>query len=234
MKRTLLLASLVALAWLQEDGRTWLKLSLDLNHPTGQPGLEQVMEAIGVPGDGAWKELEPGVRMGLCGVPAIAGILAQILVADFEWLSELAGLLTLVLLVLCLRRFSSVLLASASLLGGLLLGLAAMHLFGMRWNLMNIAVVPVVMGIGVDSGIYFAHALAQKDRSRAAVARCLTEVGHPLLITALTSVIGFASLAQHAYRGIQSVGLTAAIGILACLVVALTVPPLLALIGRRS
>lgn len=228
------LASLVALAWLEEDGRTWLKLSLDLNHPTGQAGLDQVMEAVGVPGDGAWTELERGVRLGLCGVPAIAGLLSEILVADFERLSLLGGLLTLVLLVLCLRSVRSVLLSSASLCCGLLLGLTGMHLLGMPWNLMNIAVVPLVMGIGVDSGVYFAHALTLKDRSRSAVTRCLTEVGHPLLITTLTSVIGFASLAQHSYRGIQSVGLTAAIGITACLIVALTVPPLLALIGRKD
>ena len=228
------LEPLVRSAWHATDGRTLLRLPMDINHRTGQTGFADMLTALGLDPQGQWTEIDgSGVRIGTAGPPSIAFVLEDILKQDFTQLSLLAVLVTVLLLALTMRSPQRMLLALGSLTGGLLLALAVFHLVGQRWNLMNIAVLPLVIGIGVDNAIHFLHAAHHARPGAAGIDRVIIETGHPIVITALTSIIGFGSLMLNAYQGVQSLGLTAVIGIGACLFVSLTLLPLLCLLYSR-
>ena len=73
-------------------------------------------------------------------------------------------------------------LSSTSLAAGILLCIAVMHLLDVRWNLMNIAVLPLIIGI-TDNSIHFIHALRhnrdQRLCSQKSIAAVVRETGIP-------------------------------------------------------
>ncbi len=79
-----------------------------------------------------------------------------------------------------------------------------MWLVGMQVNAANIIVLPLMFGIGVDSGVHVLNRYRQ-DPSGEPVG--LTQgTGKGITITCLTSVISFASMTLSSHRGISKSG----------------------------
>ena len=109
-----------------------------------------------------------------------------------------------------------------------------MHLAGQPWNLINLAVMPMVIGIAIDNGIYFINALRRHRRAPVGVAEAMAEVGSAMLMTTASSLIGFATCFLAPYRGLRSLGLVACVGLLACLLVAVVGLPAVARLTTRG
>jgi hypothetical protein len=99
------------------------------------------------------------------------------------------------------------------------------------FNPANIMTLPLVIGIGVTSGIHILNRFAEEgspsvlDKS----------TGKAVLISGVTTVFGFGSLLIARHQGIASLGLIMAIGTTTCMVAALTsLPALLRLLGMRG
>jgi len=121
-------------------------------------------------------------------------------------------------------------LALVPLLVGLVWMLGAMAWFGMRINFMNIFVLTMVIGIGVDYGVHLLHRWHESGGDHEAVA----ETSKAIAVAALTTVVGFGSLVLSHYPGLRSVGGAAILGALATAVLGITVlPVLLTLLERR-
>ena len=78
-------------------------------------------------------------------------------VASFERALALAVLLISALLWILWRSLREVSLALAPLLLSSILTLAAMAAFGIDFNFANVIVLPLLLGIGIDSGIHLVH-----------------------------------------------------------------------------
>lgn len=89
------------------------------------------------------------------------------------------------------------------LLGGALTG-AAMVLLGLAFNFTNVVVLPLILGIGVDSGIH----LVYRARSVGSDEDVLLETttARAVFYSALTTIASFGSLAFSGHRGISSLG----------------------------
>ena len=97
-----------------------------------------------------------------------------------------------------------------------LLGLLAVDL-----NPANLIVLPLILGIGVDDGVHVIHDFRmQKGRYRTSGSTI-----NAIVLTSLTSMIGFGSLMVAAHRGLYSVGLVLVIGVGSCLFVSLVMLP---------
>jgi predicted RND superfamily exporter protein len=118
--------------------------------------------------------------------------------------------------------FNAALAYLAPLAGGLLMfgvfGLAHIDL-----NPANLLVLPLVLGIGVNYGIQVMH----DYRERTGPYEMSGSVFSSLVLTALTSIVGFGSMMIASHRGLFSLGLALAIGISSCLFVALVLLPAL-------
>lgn len=89
-----------------------------------------------------------------------------------------------------------------------MLGIAAF--LGMRLDFFNVIVIPVLIGAGVDDGVHFyAH---YREQGRGSVGAVMRAMGGALVMTTVTSAIGFAGLAATDYAGLQSMGYLAMIG----------------------
>jgi uncharacterized protein len=113
-------------------------------------------------------------------------------------------------------------------IGSLWLG-GLMGFFGVPFNPANIMTLPLVIGIGVTNGIHILNRFAEEQTPQI-FAR---STGKAVLVSALTTIAGFGSLALGKHRGIQSLGYVMATGLATCMVAALMLlPTLLNLLGK--
>lgn len=135
-------------------------------------------------------------------------------------------------LLLAYRRIRSALIVMVPILVGMSWMLGIMAFFGIRLNVINMVVLPTVLGIGVDNGIHIFQRF--REEGFANVREVVMTTGGAAFLTTATTLLGFAGTMAAHNGGLQSLGQAAAIGLGACLVSSLTVfPALLAWSGRR-
>jgi predicted RND superfamily exporter protein len=100
---------------------------------------------------------------------------------------------------------------------------AANVLLDNPFNFANIIVLPLLLGMGVDSGIH----VLQRHLSDACGEHdlLLTSTARGVVFSAITTLCSFTSLAFTTHRGTASMGLLLAIGITLTLLAALIVLP---------
>jgi uncharacterized protein len=110
------------------------------------------------------------------------------------------------------------------ILAGLLTG-AVMVLFNIPFNFANVIALPLIMGMGVDSGIHIIHRIRTAPPSNGLVLQ--TSTARAILFSTLTTLSGFGNLAFSSHPGMASMGKLLSIGIIFTLICALVVLPAL-------
>jgi hypothetical protein len=131
-------------------------------------------------------------------------------------------------LALLLRRVDDVLLMLFPLALATTLTIAAGVVFSIPFNYANVIVLPLLLGIGVDSGIHLVMRARQGEVDGAATRRAI-------FYAALTTIASFGSLMVSSHRGTASMGelLTIAIGFtLICTLIVL--PVAMRMVGRNA
>jgi predicted RND superfamily exporter protein len=104
---------------------------------------------------------------------------------------------------------------------GMVWMLGAMALLGLRVNFMNIFVLTMIIGIGVDYGVHLLHRWYESGGDPEA----LSETAKAIAVAALTTMVGFGSLVLSHFPGLRSVGGAAILGALSTAIVSITVLP---------
>lgn len=97
----------------------------------------------------------------------------------------------------------------------------AMYLLDIPYSLANIVGLPLIIGVGIDNGVHVLHRY-RRDRS---VQLAAVQTGGAVVLSSLTTMIGFGSLAFASHRGYASLGQLLFLGVGACLLSAVTVLP---------
>ena len=172
----------------------------------------------------------PGVEIGLSGW---AYTLAELGPWSQRKMIDLTALmvgLNIVLLTILLRAFKPVLILMLGLALSVGALFATLKLTGIALNLFNVLAFPLVLGVGVDYGIYIALALRSANPAKE-----LHALVKPVLLSGLTTVVGFGSLAWAQNPALRGLGLLCGIGVGWCLVATfLFVLPACALAIRRK
>ncbi len=148
-------------------------------------------------------------------------------VQAFRKATSISLLTITALLLLALRSVRDTLTALAPLGLAALLTVALMRLAGISFNLANIIVLPLLIGLGVAFGIY----LVTRWRSGIPVADLLqTSTPEAVLFSALTTMSSFGSLAVASDPGMSVLGRTLSISLAAVLLcILILLPAILAL-----
>lgn len=136
--------------------------------------------------------------------------------ADFSHFISYAGVAVVVLLLLLFRRLSEVLLALLPVLTGLLVMFGGMGWLGLEMNLFNVVASILIIGLGVDYGIFMVCHGQQDDDLASSRA---------ILISGLTTLAGFGALVLAKHPALHSIGLTVLLGISAAVPTAILVIP---------
>ncbi len=161
--------------------------------------------------------------------PNATGVIVQIyhsgaLIRDaYVQAGAWALLIVFVMVLVDFRTLHDSLLSLVPVAIGFLLTFAIMHALDMPINPANIIVLPLMFGIGVDSGVHMLHRYRlQPDEDPPGLTR---GTGKGIVITTLTTVIGFATMLIASHRGIRSLGFVLSVGVFLTMVACLLVMP---------
>lgn len=139
------------------------------------------------------------------------------------------------IVVILLINFKSVrfaLIGSLPLAAGLMLMVGGMWLFGISFNSANIIVLPLILGVGIDSAIYIVNRYRQGNETPAQVAFSSAGVG--VFLNALTILFSFGALMVAHHQGVFSIGAVMSLGMVASVAAFLAfLPALLTVWGKR-
>ncbi|MCK5681001.1 MMPL family transporter, partial [bacterium] len=176
----------------------------------------------GISADFATSDLAiPGVR--LVSPQRFSQEISGAIKVDLKQFIILALVIVSLILLILLRNFYQVLLALLPVLAGLLSMFGIMGFLGISFNLFNLVAAILIIGVGVDYGIFMVYRLL-RGRDQA------TEKA--VLVSGLTTLAGFGVLVLARHPALNSIGLTVLLGVGGALPTVLWVLP--ALVGIRK
>lgn len=143
-----------------------------------------------------------------------------------------AFLAIIAILLVTFRSVRYAMIGLVPLVVGVLFMVSGMWLFGISFNSANIIVMPLVLGIAVDSGIYIINRFRREGESGYEVV--VSSTGRGVFYNTLTIMISFGALMVAHHQGVFSIGAAMSLGMLSCQIAFIvTLPAALALFGEK-
>ncbi len=162
------------------------------------------------------------VRAEAAGRTMVEWGIGQVVVDAFAQAIVTTLFIVLLLLFLYFRRLTPVLLVMMPIGLTMIYTLGIAQTMGLSLNMANILMIPLVIGLGVDTGIHLVHRYENPSTSRA------TEATHrAVIISGLTTCGTFFSLSFSPHGGAASIGLLLTLAISMLLIISLSVLPFL-------
>jgi predicted RND superfamily exporter protein len=177
------------------------------------------------------KSIDPTARV--TGVDLISSELAASVRKGFLWSFMIGGLLVLFLLLAHFKSPGGIFHTLFPVVAGSLAMLGVMALFGMGLNFMNAMVLVTIIGMGSDYGLHISHRITaggpQGRESR------FVQAGRAVIMSALTTIAGFGSLAFADFPALASIGWATNFGVgFTALFALVTLPAAMILLMRHS
>ncbi len=134
----------------------------------------------------------------------------QLVMDSFKQAAAFAIVLIFILLLFHFKRFSTAVLVFIPLFTTTLFTFVVAKSVGLTLNMGNILVVPLIFGLGVDTGIHVVH---RYHHSKSLEEMMLSGTSRAVLISALTTIGTFVSLSFSPHKGAASIGMLLAIAI---------------------
>lgn len=147
----------------------------------------------------------------------------QAVVNAFKMAFSFSFALITILLLLILKSLYKTLLVLGPLILASLLTCSVNVLLGIPFNFANIIALPLLLGMGVDSGIHIMHCLHEQLEDNQHILQSSTARG--VMFSSITTMSSFISLALIPHFGIASMSITLAVGISFTLICTLIVLP---------
>ena len=157
----------------------------------------------------------------LTGVNLVSERLRHIVWQDAALAGGVGLLVVLLMLLWEMRNMRAALTCLLPVVLGIVWTFGVMVLFGLSLNLLNVFVMTMIIGVGVDYGIHVLHRIREGQSLQE-----IGETGRAVLLAALTTVVGFGSLVTTHYPGLRSIGWMTSLGVLFSCFAALVILPL--------
>jgi predicted exporter len=175
--------------------------------------------------------IDPSARV--TNVDLVSSQLAASVRQSFLWGFLIGGLLVLFLLLSHFNSAAGIFYTLFPVVAGSLAMLGLMALCGMGFNFMNAMVLVTIVGMGSDYGLHISHRIETADPHERE-ARFI-QAGRAVIMSALTTIAGFGSLALADYPALASIGWATNFGVgFTALFALVTLPALIFLPARRS
>lgn len=146
-------------------------------------------------------------------VDLVSGQLTDSVRHSFVWAIMIGGLMVLFLLVSHFNAPSGIFYSLFPVTSGAVAMLGIMALCGMRLNFMNVMVLVTIFGMGSDYGLHVAHRV--RNCAEGEYKGRFIQAGRAVLLSGLTTIAGFGSLAFTDYGALASIGWATNFGIAA-------------------
>jgi predicted RND superfamily exporter protein len=197
---------------------------------------------LAYPRQGKWdNDIDPGVLRRLTeGAPEIRVASFSLIVAqmkesvihDFYLTIILAALAVFVTILVLMRDIRAVFYCMTVLSMGVVWMLGMIGLLGLNMDFANITVTPMVIGLGIDYSVHIYY--RYKEGKGEGIVAAIGHTGRAIVMTALTTTAGYASLFLAKYPPINSIGYLSVLGIGACLATTYVVLPAFLALGEKK
>jgi predicted RND superfamily exporter protein len=107
-----------------------------------------------------------------------------------------------------------------------------MAVAGIKFDFINIIAIPLLIGIGIDDAVHINHRYLLEGKGQ--IDRVVGKTGRAVLLTSLTTIIGFASFIPSIMRAMRSTGIVLSIAMaLAFLFSILFYPSVLVIMAEK-
>ena len=152
---------------------------------------------------------------------------------NFVLSSIISILLVFFIVYLHFKNLYHTLLSFIPLASGVIIMLGSLKISGDNISMYNFIATPMIIGIGIDSGIHILTRVLNSENYD--IAEAIIHTGKAITFTSLTTVIGFGSLFISHFEGFKSLGLSTIFGVTACWLASLIFfPALLKLIFLKE
>lgn len=198
-------------------------------HPSNNPFIRGNYEAVTWDLERQIERLQLG-NWQLSGAPAMNARIDELLYADIRFVLPLAAGLILLILAIGTRSASLPFIVLLPLVLSIIWISGAMAFGGIAASVVTAAIIPMVLGIGVDGGV---HLLASWRRHDGDLAAVFSETGLAIVVTIATSIAAFGAFIIAKSPSLVQFGAQAAGALLGCLLATLLLLPII-LRHRRS
>ncbi len=153
-----------------------------------------------------------------------ANKMAQTVSDDFNYVLYMSGLLVFVALLVTYRRLELTLMTFAPMFIAFTIILGLMALLGLEFNIVNIILSTFIFGIGDDFSIFIMDGLQREYSDGRPM---LSNHKTAIFFSVLTTIIGIGALCFAAHPVLRSTSVISIIGMLAVIISAYTILPLL-------
>jgi len=157
------------------------------------------------------------------GMPAVMNAVVEYVRSDVLLISLLCMGVILVFLLIAYRSVKTAVITMVPVALSVFATMGVMELLGFTTTIFSIVGLPLIIGIGIDSGVHMMHRLLREDDPAAAV----SSTGKAVIMTTLTTLIGFGSIAFSSHKGLAGLGMTVVIGMAFCMAITLILLPAL-------
>lgn len=128
-----------------------------------------------------------------------------------------------VILLIDFRSIQFALLGLLPLLTGFAWMIGLFTLFDLKFDVANVAAIPLILGIGIDDAVHVLHGIKREGIMK--MPSVLKHTGRALVLTSVTTAIAFGSIAMSAHRGLAGMGILLTLGVGCCLVTSVILLP---------
>jgi len=167
------------------------------------------------------------------GMPPVFRALIKVIGNDGRKSVMLTLVLMFFILWLDFRNPLFALIAMLPLAAGFFWMVGIMHLLNLQLTVINVMGLPLIIGIGIDDGVHIIHRWVVEGRNN--LYEVFSSTGKAILLTSLTTMLGFGSLLFSVWRGFTQLGSAMFIGVAACFLTTIFIlPGLLGLFKHKS
>lgn len=179
--------------------------------------------------------ISPNVKIYFGGMPFLVFNMTTLITGNFTVLIPLMILFLVLVLFIGLRHWAGVVFPMLVVIVSIVWITGIMNLIGLKFNLLTGIMPVVLLALGSADGIHLLKRYFEIRRNETsavnAAIETYNEIGMPILLTTITTMVGFASLVISDFSVIKEFGLLTALGMLIAFFTTVTLLPALLSFG---
>ena len=141
-------------------------------------------------------------------------------------ISPIVFIIILLVLIISFRKFSYTFISISALIISLVWIFGTMVILGLTFNILAVAVIPLIMGLGVDYSVHTLHnyrtEISRGKSPKEAIKLSIIEIGMAMFLSMITTVIAFMSFLSASIPPVRDFGIILGIGILYTFIISIT------------